>query len=299
MNEQPIVVETRALVKVYGDGALVRALDGVNLVVRKGEFVSIVGPSGSGKSTLLNVLGALDRPTSGEIFINGTSLSRVHDLDQFRSRTVGFVFQTHNLIPTLTALENVTIPMYEMGLHGGKRNRRARELLALVDLEKRANHLPNMLSGGERQRVAIARALANEPALILADEPTGNLDSKNTAETMKLLTELNRTRQTTFIIVTHNHEVARVTQRVITLRDGKILSDVPLHSELESDLYDLKVSVLGQAILKKIAEDAAHNGNPPLTEQELDARFARMFQTYLTPRAQALPRVATVPAKSS
>ena len=250
MNENPIVVETRDLTKVYGDGAQVRALDGVSLVVRKGEFVSIVGPSGSGKSTLLNVLGALDRPTSGEVMINGVPLSKVRDIDQFRSRTVGFVFQTHNLIPTLTALENVTVPMYETMLHARRRHKRARELLELVGLEKRANHLPNMLSGGERQRVAIARALANEPALILADEPTGNLDTKNTAETMKLLTELNRTRETTFIVVTHNHEVARVTQRVVTLRDGKIQSDVRLHSEIESDLYDLKMSALGQAILR-------------------------------------------------
>ncbi|MBI4672930.1 MAG: ABC transporter ATP-binding protein [Chloroflexi bacterium] len=256
MSENPIVVETRDLTKVYGDGDQVRALDGVNLIVRRSEFVSIVGPSGSGKSTLLNVLGALDRPTRGEVLINGTSLSQVRDIDHFRSRTVGFVFQTHNLIPTLTALENVMVPMYETVLHARKRHKRARELLELVGLEKRAQHLPNMLSGGERQRVAIARALANEPALILADEPTGNLDTKNTAETMKLLTELNRTRQTTFIIVTHNHEVARVTQRVITLRDGKIQSDVALKNEIESDLYDLKVSALGQAILHD-------NGTPP------------------------------------
>jgi ABC-type lipoprotein export system ATPase subunit len=300
MNETQIVVETRELTKVYGGGQ-VRALDGVNLIVHKGEFVSIVGPSGSGKSTLLNVLGALDRPTSGEIIINGTPLSRVRDLDKFRSRTVGFVFQTHNLIPTLTALEIVAVPMYQTTHRAGKRNRRARELLVLVGLETREHHLPNMLSGGERQRVAIARALANEPALILADEPTGNLDTKNTAETMKLLLELNRTRQTTFIIVTHNHEVARVTQRVITLRDGKIQSDVRLHSEIESDLYDLKVSALGQAILKKIAEDAAHNGNPPLDELELDARFTRMFREFITPLApESPPRLpATVLAESS
>lgn len=249
MSEQPIVVETRALVKVYGDGVQVRALDEVNLQVRRGEFVSIVGPSGSGKSTLLNLVGALDRPTSGEIIINGSPLSKVHDIDRFRSQTVGFVFQTHNLIPTLTALENVMVPMYESFLHARKRHKRAMELIALVGLEKRAQHLPNMLSGGERQRVAIARALANEPALILADEPTGNLDTTNTHEVMKLLTELNRTQHVTFIIVTHNHEVARLTQRVITLRDGKIASDVRLQNEIESDLYDLKVSALGKALL--------------------------------------------------
>jgi ABC-type lipoprotein export system ATPase subunit len=277
MNETPMVVETRDLVKVYGDGVQVRALDGVNLCVRRGEFVAIVGPSGSGKSTLLHLIGALDRPTSGQVIINGTPLSKVRDVDAFRSRTVGFVFQTHNLIPTLNALENVMVPMYESALHARKRHRRAQELLEIVGLGKRTHSLPNMLSGGERQRVAIARALANQPALILADEPTGNLDTKNTADIMKLLVELNRTQGTTFIIVTHNHEVARVTQRVITLRDGKIQSDVRLQSEIESDLYDLKMSALGQAILKKIAEDAARGGNPPLDENELNARFTRLI----------------------
>ena len=250
MNEQPFVVETRDLTKVYGDGVKVHALDGVNLHVRAGEFVSIVGPSGSGKSTLLNLLGALDRPTGGEVIINGKSLSHVRDIDAFRSHTVGFVFQTHNLIPTLTALENVMVPMYESALHARRRHKRAEELLEGVGLQDRAHHLPNMLSGGERQRVAIARALANEPALILGDEPTGNLDSKTTADIMHLLLDLNRARQVTFVVVTHNHEVARLTQRVITLRDGKILSDVRLHNEMESDLYDLKVSALGQAILR-------------------------------------------------
>lgn len=270
MNEQPIVVETRNLVKVYGDGAQVRALDDVNLIVRKGEFVAIVGPSGSGKSSLLNEIGALDRPTGGDVIINGSSLSKVRDIDHFRSRTVGFVFQTHNLIPTLTALENVTVPMYETALSARKRHKRAQELLTLVGLEQRAQHLPNMLSGGERQRVAIARALANEPALILADEPTGNLDTKNTADIMKLLTELNRVQGTTFIVVTHNHEVARVTQRVVTLRDGKISSDVRLENEIASDLYDLKVSALGQAIL--------HEEGIPPEFREIAPRLREILQ---------------------
>jgi putative ABC transport system ATP-binding protein len=250
MAEQPIVVETRDLTKIYGDGAEVRALDGVNLVVRAGEFVAIVGPSGSGKSTLLNLLGALDRPTSGEVSINGTSLSRVRDLDRFRSHTVGFVFQTHNLIPTLTARENVEVPMYESALREGKRRARAHELLALVGLAARLNFLPNQLSGGERQRVAIARALVNQPTLVLGDEPTGNLDSKNTAEIMNLLSELNATQGTTLIVVTHNHEVARATRRIITLRDGKIQKDIAIASAYQSDLYDLKSSALGQAILR-------------------------------------------------
>ena len=249
MSEERVVVRTTALSKVYGDGAQVRALDGVDLTVRSGEFVAIVGPSGSGKSTLLHLLGALDRPTSGEVFINGVSLAKVRNLDRFRSQTIGFVFQMHNLIPTLTAQENTEVPLYETRLSGGKRRARARELLELVGLGKRLNFLPNQLSGGERQRVAIARALANHPAIVLADEPTGNLDSKTTAEIMKLLNDVNRTQGATLIAVTHNHEVASATRRIITLRDGRILSDVPVRDAYESDLIDFKSSPLGQALV--------------------------------------------------
>lgn len=247
--EAPVVVETHALTKIYGDGHQVRALDGVDLAVRAGEFIAIVGPSGSGKSTLLNMLGALDRPTSGEVIVNGTPLSKVRNLDRFRSHTVGFVFQTHNLIPTLTALENVEVPMYETGLSRGKRHARAQELLELVGLETRLSFLPSKLSGGERQRVAIARALANHPTIILADEPTGNLDSRNTHEIMDLLNDLNRSQGTTLLVVTHNHEVARATRRIITIRDGKVQRDIRLKTVYDSDLYDLKSSTLGEAIL--------------------------------------------------
>lgn len=249
METRTVVVETRDLCKVYGDGAEVRALDHVNLRVYAGELVSIVGPSGSGKSTLLNLLGALDRPSSGEVVISGTPLGKVRDLDRFRSQTIGFVFQTHNLIPTLTARENVQVPMYESGLKPAARRARAEELLRMMGLGARLDSMPNLMSGGERQRVALARALANRPAIILADEPTGNLDSKTTADIMELFQELNRTQNTTILIVTHNHEVARTTGRVVTLRDGKIQSDVALRSEFDSDLYDLKSSALGQAIL--------------------------------------------------
>jgi ABC-type lipoprotein export system ATPase subunit len=249
MTNNQIVVETRDLTKIYGDGTDVRALDEVNLCVHKGEFVALVGPSGSGKSTLLNMIGALDRPTSGEVIVGGKPLSQVRDIDHFRGQTVGFVFQTHNLIPTLTARENVEVPMYESGLGRGARQARALELLELVGLRARVNFLPNQLSGGERQRVAIARALANRPAIILADEPTGNLDSKNTADIMRLMAELNRTQGTTLIAVTHNHEVACAAQRVITLRDGKIQHDVALASEFERGLLDFKSSALGQAVL--------------------------------------------------
>ncbi len=250
MDDLHPVVLTTDLVKLYNGADQVRALDGVNLRVEEGEFVAIIGPSGSGKSTLLNILGALDRPTSGEVRINGQLLTEVHDLDRFRSRTVGFVFQTHNLIPTLTASENIEIPMYGIESNPAKRHIRANELLALVGLEKRGGHLPSQMSGGERQRVAIARALANYPALILADEPTGNLDSQNTMDILDLLSELNRSQKTTLLVVTHNHEVARLTQRVITIRDGKIQQDVKLKNAFDSDLMDLKNSSLGQAILQ-------------------------------------------------
>jgi ABC-type lipoprotein export system ATPase subunit len=244
------VVQTINLTKIYGDGAEVNALNGVNLTVRAGEFVAIVGPSGSGKSTLLNLLGALDRPTRGEVVVNGAPLSKVRNLDRFRSQTIGFIFQMHNLIPTLTALENVEVPMAETKLSGRRRRERARELLTLVGLDKRMHYLPNKMSGGERQRVAIARALANRPAILLADEPTGNLDSKTTAEIMALLSDLNQTQGTTLIVVTHNALVARAARRIVTLRDGQIQSDVPIQTEFERDLIDLKHSALGQAILQ-------------------------------------------------
>jgi ABC-type lipoprotein export system ATPase subunit len=247
--ERKIVIQTSQLTKLYGNGNVVRALDGVNLTVYQGEFIAIIGPSGSGKSTLLNMIGALDKPTQGEVMINGQPLSKVRNIDHFRGKTVGFVFQTHNLIPTLTARENVEVPIVSYGLSPRRRKERARFLLELVGLAKRENFLPNQMSGGERQRVAVARALANEPSIILADEPTGNLDSQNTLEILHLLSQLNQQQGVTLIVVTHNHEVARATQRVITIRDGKIQSDIPIHSAFDSDLLDLKSSSLGQAII--------------------------------------------------
>ncbi|RRR65475.1 MAG: ABC transporter ATP-binding protein [Candidatus Viridilinea halotolerans] len=247
---EDIVLETRALTRVYGERVPVKALDGVDLRIKRGEVVAIVGPSGSGKSTLLNLIGALDRPSSGEVIVNGTPISQVRNLDRFRGQTIGFVFQSHNLLPTLTARENVEVPMYELAISGSQRRRRALELLALVGLAKRGDHLPNQLSGGERQRVAIARALANQPAILLADEPTGNLDTKNTAEIMALLGRLNREQNVTLVIVTHNTEVSAAAQRVVTIRDGKIQRDVQLASELERELIELKSSALGQAILR-------------------------------------------------
>jgi len=248
-DEKKIVVETINLTKTYGDGQGVRALDGVNLMIRAGEFVAVMGPSGSGKSTLLNILGALDRPTSGVCKVNDQDLAKVKDLDRFRSKTVGFVFQLHNLIPTLTALENVEVPLQEENMSDSARRERAEQLLGLVGLGDRVHFVPAQLSGGERQRVAIARALVNHPAIILADEPTGNLDSKSTDEIMDLLRDLNRERGTTFIVVTHNPAVARAADRIVTVRDGKIRRDERMDSVFLSDLREFKESALGHAIL--------------------------------------------------
>jgi ABC-type lipoprotein export system ATPase subunit len=240
-------VETRNLCRIYGNGDEVRALDDVNLTIAPGEFVAVMGPSGSGKSTLLNVLGALDKPTSGQIYINGEDLSQVKDLDTFRGKSVGFIFQLHNLLPTLTSVENVEIPMIHYS-SPKERRERALELLDLVGMSHRLDHLPGQLSGGQRQRVAIARALANKPALILADEPTGNLDSVNGRELIKLLRDLNESQGTTFILVTHDHEVAAQTRRVVRMGDGKITSDEKISSPVQQDLKDLRFSLIGQAV---------------------------------------------------
>ncbi len=242
------VVETHDLTKTYDNGA-VCALDHVNLTICAGEFVAIMGPSGSGKSTLLNLLGALDRPTEGVCRVAGQELSKVRDLDRFRSKTVGFIFQLHNLIPTLTALENVEIPLQEERVSDAARRARAKHLLEIVNLADRMNFMPGQLSGGQRQRVAIARALANNPAIVLADEPTGNLDSKSTDEIMDLLRALNRDNGTTFIVVTHNPTVARSADRIVTLRDGRILRDERIENVYLEDLREFKESALGHAIL--------------------------------------------------
>ncbi len=244
-----IVVETRNLTRVFGDGGEVRALDGVNLTVRQGEFLSVMGPSGSGKSTLLHLIGALDRPTEGQILIRGQDLNTVKDLDRFRNKEVGFVFQLHNLIPTLNAVENVEIPLYEQPLSEKKRRQKAAELLELVGLGDRMDHLPSQLSGGQRQKVAIARALVNDPTIVLADEPTGNLDSQSGQDVMNVLRELNEKRGTTIIVVTHDPAVARSTKRIITLHDGRIVRDVPLESPYLEDLRELKDSPLGKSLL--------------------------------------------------
>jgi putative ABC transport system ATP-binding protein len=209
--------------KTFENGRI-RALDEASLRLEPGEFVSLTGPSGSGKSTLLNLLGALDRPDSGSISVDGARLDRV-DVAEYRAATVGFVFQFHNLIPTLTALENVQVPMLGRGLRRGAREERARALLREVGLEGRKDAFPGTLSGGERQRVALARALANEPRLLLADEPTGSLDSETGAQVLRLLERVRSERGMTVLLVTNDDGVAATASRTVGLLDGKITRD--------------------------------------------------------------------------
>ena len=245
-----LLIETKGLTKIYGAGeTAVRALDDVNLHVQRGEFFAIMGPSGCGKSTLLNLLGALDQPTSGEAWVAGQNLAHLRDVDEFRASTVGFVFQLHNLLPTLTAQENVEIPMQGRPISARVRRERARHLLELVGLSDRGHHLPNQLSGGQRQRIAIARALANQPALILADEPTGALDSNSGGEILALLGELNRSEGTTVAVVTHDGRVAQATQRILRMQDGRIVEDHRVQDPLEEDLRSLAFSQLGDRVL--------------------------------------------------
>jgi ABC-type lipoprotein export system ATPase subunit len=269
MSERSSLVETIDLIKVYAGG--VRALDGLSMTVGEGEFLAVMGPSGSGKSTLLNLLAALDSPTSGEIVIAGERISAVRNLDYFRSRTVGLVFQMHNLIPTLSARENVEVPMIGRGLPRQARLERAGDLLAMVGLSGRGAHRPAELSGGERQRVAIARALANKPALILADEPTGNLDSASGVEVMTVLQGLNREEHTAILVVTHDPAVARATDRILTMRDGRVVRDERLGDPFLADLREFIASGLGKALL-------AGQVPPPLRGLGLEAVIPRLSQ---------------------
>jgi putative ABC transport system ATP-binding protein len=207
----------------YADGG-VTALRNVSLNVRRGEYLAIMGPSGSGKSTLLNLLGALDVPNEGEVYFEDEPLSRCRNLDRIRAEKIGFIFQSFHLLPTLTALQNVQVPMLEGKLKARERRPRARDLLELVGLSNRLDHLPGQLSVGQRQRVAIARALANEPPLLLADEPTGNLDSQSGEEVLRLFDLLHRERGMTLVVITHSREVAERAERSVWIRDGQIVS---------------------------------------------------------------------------
>lgn len=235
------IIRIENIVKNFKVGTvLVEALRSVSIVIERNEFVAIMGPSGSGKSTMMNILGCLDTPTSGSYFLNGEDVSKMDDnsLAEIRNRQIGFVFQTFNLLPRSTALENVMLPLIYAGISKGRRIERGKEVLDEVKLSDRIEHKPNELSGGQRQRVAIARALVNNPAIILADEPTGNLDSKTSIEILGLLEEIHKMGNTV-IIVTHEEDIALHAHRIIRLMDGKISSDEPnIHIKTIAD-YNL------------------------------------------------------------
>jgi putative ABC transport system ATP-binding protein len=223
MNDKPAALSIRGLVKTFENGRM-RALDGVDLEVSAGEFVAVAGPSGCGKSTLLHLIAALDRPDEGSITVHGNDIAEMGNLSRYRAREVGLVFQLDNLLPTLNASENVQVPMFETELRPGARHRWAEELLSLVGLQGKEHSLPSQLSGGERQRVAIARALANNPGILLADEPTGRLDSASGRRILDLLEELRRGRGLTVIVVTHDSDVAARADRIVEMLDGKIMN---------------------------------------------------------------------------
>jgi putative ABC transport system ATP-binding protein len=235
------VISIRDLAKTYLVGEYeVRALRGVSLDVQRGEFVAVTGPSGSGKSTLMHILGCLDRPTTGQYLLDGQDVSRMtrDQLAEVRNKQIGFVFQGFNLLARTTALDNVELPLlYGAGgrLRSAERHRRAREALAAVGLENRADHHPNQLSGGQQQRVAIARALIAEPSILLADEPTGNLDSRTSIEVMSIFQRLNSERGITVLLITHEHDIAEYGSRIIACRDGQIVSDKPVEPRRRAD----------------------------------------------------------------
>ena len=242
----PELIRVENLVKVYHLGETrVHALRGVSLKIQKGEFVSIMGASGSGKSTLMNILGCLDRPTRGGFVLDGTDVSALNkdQLARIRNKKIGFVFQNFNLLSRTSALENVELPLYYNGTSAKARIHRAREVLRMLGLEGREHHVPSRLSGGQQQRVAIARALVNEPALILADEPTGNLDTRTSLEIMEIFQNLNQNSGITILIVTHEPDIAGYTGRHIQFRDGKMIGDQQIQPRSASmDLTQLPVA---------------------------------------------------------
>ena len=229
-DKQTPVYQIESVGRQYPDGN-VTALNDVSLTINQGEYVAIMGPSGSGKSTLLNIMGTLDRPTSGEVYFQGKPLSKMKETDRLRAEQIGFICQSFLLLPTLSAVQNVQVPMFEGTLPASERQKKAVELLDLVNMQHRANHRPNHLSVGERQRVAIARALANDPVLVLADEPTGNLDSNTGEAILNLFDRLHQERGLTLVVVTHSNEVAERAERVIRISDGHLVEDRRVHRD--------------------------------------------------------------------
>jgi len=237
----PLVISVKSLIKTYVVGEVeVKALRGVNLDVQQGEFLAVTGPSGSGKSTFMHIVGCLDKPTSGQYFLDGQDVSRMSkdQLAAVRNKKIGFVFQGFNLLSRTSALDNVELPLlYGGGLKSGERHRRAMEVLKAVGLESRTDHHPNQLSGGQQQRVAIARSLINNPSILLADEPTGNLDTRTSIEVMDIFQKLNTERGITVLLITHEHDIAEYGTRIVQFRDGHVVADNPVprrrHAEEE------------------------------------------------------------------
>ncbi len=246
---QSLAVIVRGAKKYYHmGGETVRALDGIDLEIHRGEYVSIMGPSGSGKTTLFNVVGGLTKPTDGQVFIDKTDISRLgpNELSWLRCRKIGYIFQTFNLIPIMTALQNVTLPMIFAGVDRGARESRGVELLKMVGLGDRANHKPTELSGGQQQRVAIARAFANDPAIVLADEPTGNLDLRTGMEIIQLMVEMNRKRGVTIMCNTHDLKIIDASDRIVWIRDGKV-SRIDRKEEVEISVGQMRERATGTA----------------------------------------------------
>ena len=244
MNDKTVAIQVENAVKTFDEGRIL-ALRGATLRVAHAEFVALMGPSGCGKSTLLHIIAALDQPDEGAVIVAGKDLVRGNNLSRFRAQDIGLVFQMHNLLPSLSAEENVQVPMFEAGLNGRERRERARKLLDQVGLSGRYTNRPTELSGGERQRVAIARALANDPPILLADEPTGNLDSKAGAQILELLERLRAERQLTILMVTHDESVAARADRIVRMLDGRVVSSEPRERRAEGDTVAAATDVSG------------------------------------------------------